>query len=1010
VLRNQNFFMTKTYDAFISYTHADCGRVAPEIQKGIENIAKPWWKIGRFRNVYRDTTNLAVNPHLWDTITKALSASEYLVLLASPTSQTSYWVNKEVEWWLSNKPKAEEKIIIVLVEGKIVWQNNDFDWSITNSLPTTLKNKFKSEPLYADITKYNLNEKISYKESGLKSSVVQIISGMTGKPPREIDSDEIRSNRFTRNVRNLVITSLIFMLGLSVWFWQDSEKQKNNILGLYLESEIDKSIPNKTISLLQKAWKINPTPTLWAKTFAVFNNEDIFCKDLIGETLITADKFKCALILKDTNIVELVNKNGDLITSVSHNKSISICKFHPIEPLFFTTSFDSTTCIWDFKGNIIHKIKHPEAVVDGFFSPNGKILILSSRNHMQFYDFFSRKSKFVLVTNRNYGFRNIFSNDGNYILTTSESDSVAIIWDLNGKKIRCFKHNSGIRYGEFFPAKNNIITLTKNGEVFIHNLLDEKTIKLKYLSPISYVKMLSNENGLITYSENGTIIIWDAYGKREKSIFLKNKVVTLEIDSKGEKFIVSSGNTVFLYSLEGRLLKTYNHEGLINGCYFFDKDNKIITYSKDRTTKIWDLSGNIINTFKHEDEVNRINIIDESHIITNSSDNITKFWSLNDSLGKFKRYFDFEIENIVYTPNFDYILTNMTNGESILLNKYNQVISKIKQLKAVKKSCIVNSGTLFLNTFEESNLVELWNNKGVHLATLNQEDEVVDFSFSEDGKYILTSDYSKAKLWNSKGELIKYIYRTETTPSMLIKAVFISNQKILFVSDDGVAKIVDIFSGEKVMRLREGISTVTLDNDNKKFITFPYLSENSIVDVWDIYGNHIDSTKHKDLVNNVVFSQNGNYALSASSDNLVNLINLKNKKKVKINLPYFASNGFFSPNEQSLVTLTESGLDPIYVWNINGKKIGELPKQDVDIEKSILFTPESDKIITIQGKLMSIWELNGNKIIDIKLEDTIKSFSFSKNFNQMLIITDKSIRVWLLPIVIQKCLTITKSE
>lgn len=239
--------MEYKYDAFISYTHADCGKIAPEIQKGIENIAKPWWKIGRFRNVYRDVTNLSANPHLWNTITEALKLSDYLVLLASPTSKASVWVNREVEWWLHNKEKGKEKIILVLVKGEIIWAENDFNWKKTDCLPTKLKAAFEHEPLFVDLRNYNINEKISYKESGLKSSIVQIISGITGKAPREIDSEELKANRLTKIIRFLAFSVLAVLLISAIWFYLQAESQRKDALNQRDEANKQKQIAQKRL-------------------------------------------------------------------------------------------------------------------------------------------------------------------------------------------------------------------------------------------------------------------------------------------------------------------------------------------------------------------------------------------------------------------------------------------------------------------------------------------------------------------------------------------------------------------------------------------------------------------------------------------------------------------------------------------------------------------------------------------------------------------------------------------
>ena len=71
------------YKAFISYSHAADGKLAPALQSALQGFAKPWYQRRAIR-IFRDATNLAANPGLWSEIVTALGQSEYFLLLASP--------------------------------------------------------------------------------------------------------------------------------------------------------------------------------------------------------------------------------------------------------------------------------------------------------------------------------------------------------------------------------------------------------------------------------------------------------------------------------------------------------------------------------------------------------------------------------------------------------------------------------------------------------------------------------------------------------------------------------------------------------------------------------------------------------------------------------------------------------------------------------------------------------------------------------------------------------------
>src|SRR5438128_12506683 len=88
------------FDAFISYSHAADGRLAPALQRAIQRLAKPWYRARALR-VFRDESALSANPHLWASIQTALDESEWFILLASEEAASSEWVNPELEHWLA---------------------------------------------------------------------------------------------------------------------------------------------------------------------------------------------------------------------------------------------------------------------------------------------------------------------------------------------------------------------------------------------------------------------------------------------------------------------------------------------------------------------------------------------------------------------------------------------------------------------------------------------------------------------------------------------------------------------------------------------------------------------------------------------------------------------------------------------------------------------------------------------------------------------------------------------
>src|SRR6185436_1938502 len=92
---------------------------------------KPWYRMRACR-VFRDKTGLEVTETLWPAIERAIDASRFFILLASPESASSSWVSRELMAW----KRRGSAPIIVLTDGVVVWSNEarDFDWKATTAL------------------------------------------------------------------------------------------------------------------------------------------------------------------------------------------------------------------------------------------------------------------------------------------------------------------------------------------------------------------------------------------------------------------------------------------------------------------------------------------------------------------------------------------------------------------------------------------------------------------------------------------------------------------------------------------------------------------------------------------------------------------------------------------------------------------------------------------------------------------------------------------------------------
>jgi WD40 repeat protein len=206
---------TAGYDAFISYSHAADGRLAPALQTGLQRLARPWYRTRALR-VFRDDTGLAVNPHLWASIVGAMDQSRYFVLLCSPEATASPWVNREIEHWLADQ--GADRILPVLTEGSLVWDETRgaYDPASSSALPPALEGRFADEPRHLDLCWARDEEQLDLRHARFREAVADLAAPLHGVPKEELESEDVRQHRRARRLARGGVAMLALFLVVSL--------------------------------------------------------------------------------------------------------------------------------------------------------------------------------------------------------------------------------------------------------------------------------------------------------------------------------------------------------------------------------------------------------------------------------------------------------------------------------------------------------------------------------------------------------------------------------------------------------------------------------------------------------------------------------------------------------------------------------------------------------------------------------------------------------------------------
>lgn len=300
---------------------------------------------------------------------------------------------------------------------------------------------------------------------------------------------------------------------------------------------------------------------------------------------------------------------GEMLTDLKgHTNWIYSAMFSPDGKKIVTATDDSTAKVWDaVTGELLVNLKGGSGwVLSAKFSPDGKKILATYRDStIKIWDaasgnieinFSTRKSTFkyaeyseegkkaVFVTGKDsikvydaVTFDTIFtrfrhegvtsakfSHDGLRIITSSEKDSTAKIWDAtNGKLLQTLTgHDDGVLFAAFSPDNNKIVTTSIDRTAIIWNSAGIATDTLiGHTEKVIYASFSPDSKKIVTASEDRSARVWDvASGKLLFNLKgHKDWVNTAQFDSAGKKIITASGdNTVKVWNADnGKLLYTF---------------------------------------------------------------------------------------------------------------------------------------------------------------------------------------------------------------------------------------------------------------------------------------------------------------------------------------------------------------------------------------------------------------------------------------------------------------------
>lgn len=339
----------KKYTAFLSYDHDDKW-LADELRSALHSFARPWLARRAVR-VYRDESSMATTHDLWGTIVKAIEDSEYFMLLVSPASVASNYVQQEVGVFL--KGHDADKLILILARGELAWDEATGGLFLDGKgvFPEIEGKLFETAPLWEDlrwVEKEKRGEHLSLKNLRFRSVVAGISARLRGVDKDELDGRDVIEHRKRVWAFRILFAFIALSALIAGWQWYRaradariaSARAMSASAGLFLMRE-----PNRL-----------ETSVLLA------------VESLLQET--TADALETL-----TNAVELLPRQ---VALVKDDRALNQIAFTPDAAHLVTAGFGGVTRVWEVSsGRLVAETKHARELYNTSLSvsPDGRFIL-----------------------------------------------------------------------------------------------------------------------------------------------------------------------------------------------------------------------------------------------------------------------------------------------------------------------------------------------------------------------------------------------------------------------------------------------------------------------------------------------------------------------------------------------------------------------------------------------------------------------------------------------------------
>lgn len=598
-----------SYNAFISYSHTADDTLAGALQSALHRFAKPWYQL-RALHIFRDQTNLAVNPALWSSIRDSLDQSQFFILLASPEAAASPWVEKEAEYWVGRNGPSH--ILIVLTGGTLQWDKSTvaFTSESTNALPPSLLRSFPEEPLFLDLRWAREGApRLRLREPRFHEAILQLASTLHNRPKDELDGADIRLQRQTRWVAASVLIAVfligIFALRQTLWgrkvsvqnFAASLAASSTTVLAESPDRAREAALlaieSNRLNPSFEGAQALRAAVSLLPAAAQFYPPHDSDPGERIRDLALSPDGASLAVARDDgsTQLIDLVNR----------------------KPVGVFTPDEQPAARIDLRGGPLDTTSDNDAAVSVAFNSTGAMLASAARNGVASVWSVPEGRELLRVVEgaplSQIGFR----PTANQVVIASDDGHVRVFDVARAATVADFKCPDKVVSAAVTPDGNLLAALSSDGFVSVFDVVHQKLLHKMAGGETAFNLAVSNDGRRLAAACGDFAFVWDIGTGRQllkathaastETLTPQEWIVDAAISPDGKflAYAARGDKSAHVWNIDnGRPFRELKHDSAVAAVTFNADGSKLGTGSYDGTARVWELpSGSELERVSH---------------------------------------------------------------------------------------------------------------------------------------------------------------------------------------------------------------------------------------------------------------------------------------------------------------------------------------------------------------------------------------------------------------------------